>query len=200
MSDWIWEVDAEGRYTHCSKHVEIFLGYTPDEMIDKTRFDFMPPEGVEHTVIQFMEICQGKLRVQDLENWNITKDGRHILLLTNAVPILGADGTLTGYRGVDRDITELRRHEAELRKLSRAVQQSPVSTVITDTLGLIKFVNPKFTELTGYTVEEAIGQNPRILNAGQTPAETFVDLWATITSGKTWKGELLNKTKEGTFC
>jgi PAS domain S-box-containing protein len=162
MSDWIWEVDGEGRYTYCSNQAGMHLGYTPDEIIGKTPFDFMPPEEAERIGIQFMEICQGKLRIQNLENWNITKDGRRILLLTNGVPILGADGTLNGYRGVDRDITELRRYEAELRKLSRAVQQSPVTTVITDTFGSIEFVNPKFTELTGYTAEEAIGQNPLV--------------------------------------
>lgn len=199
LSDWLWEVDSEGRYTYCSPNVMTILGYTPDEIIGKTPFDFMSPEEAARIGIQFMEIRRQKLRIQNLENWNICKDGRQVLLLTNAVPILDADGVLKGYRGVDRDITEQKRLEDELRNLSRAVQQSPVSTVITDTQGLIEFVNPKFTELTGYTAEEAIGQNPRILNAGQTPPEIFVELWKTIASGNTWKGEVLNKAKDGTL-
>ena len=199
MSDWLWEVDFEGRYTYCSPHVETFLGYTPDELIGKTLFDVMPPEEAERVGIQFMEICSMRSHIKNLENWNICKDGRQILFITNGAPILDVDGNLKGYRGVDRDITEQKRIEAELRKLSRAVQQSPVSIVITDTRGLIEFVNPKFTDLTGYTAEEAIGQNPRILNAGQTPPETFENLWRTVTSGNTWKGEVLNKAKDGSL-
>jgi PAS domain S-box-containing protein len=84
-----------------------------------------------------------------------------------------------------------------LRKLSMAVDQSPVSVVITDINGAIEFVNPKFTELTGYTTEEAIGQNPRMLKSGLTPIETYNDLWENISNGNNWKGEFCNKKKNG---
>ncbi len=197
MADWVWEINAEGRYVYCSPHVEGCLGYTPDEIIGKTPFDMMPPEEAERLGAKFVEVCRLKLPIKNLENWNIAKDGRRRLLLTNGVPIIDDNGLLAGYRGVDRDITDLKHLETELHKLSRAVTQSPVSIVITDLNGTIEFVNPRFSELTGYTAEEAIGQNPRILNSGQTPPETFKRMWATLSSGDIWEGEFHNQGKHG---
>lgn len=93
------------------------------------------------------------------------------------------------------DITERRQAEQQLRKLSRAVEQSASTIVITDTVGNIEYVNPKFTEITGYTFEETLGHNPRILKSGFTPGEVYKQLWQTIVSGKEWHGELLNRKK-----
>jgi len=87
--------------------------------------------------------------------------------------------------------------ESHLFKLSQAVQQSPASVIITDIQGNIQYVNPKFTEITGYSSEELIDKNPRIFKSGHTPDEVYKQLWETITSGKEWKGELLNKKKNG---
>ncbi|PWD98270.1 PocR ligand-binding domain-containing protein [Marinilabilia rubra] len=95
------------------------------------------------------------------------------------------------------EITKRKQTEAELAKLSTAVQQSPASIAITDTEGNLEYVNPKFTELTGYSLEEATGQNPRILKSGEQPDEIYTDLWKTISSGKTWRGEFHNKKKNG---
>ena len=97
-------------------------------------------------------------------------------------------------------VTEInghRRAEDTLRKLSIAVEQSPASVVITDLEASIQYVNPRFTEVTGYTAIEAIGQNPRILQSGQTPKEVYLELWDKLTSGLAWHGELLNKSKNG---
>ncbi len=95
------------------------------------------------------------------------------------------------------NITWRKKAEDELLKLARAVEQSPVSVVITDLHGTIEFVNPTFTQITGYSAEEAIGQNPRVLKSGNTPAETYKNLWATILAGNTWEGEFTNKSKDG---
>jgi PAS domain S-box-containing protein len=84
-----------------------------------------------------------------------------------------------------------------IRKLSSAVEQSPSMVMITDAEGAIEYVNPKFTELTGYTAEEVMGQNPRILRTDATPAETVENLWRTITNGREWRGEFLNRKKNG---
>lgn len=86
-----------------------------------------------------------------------------------------------------------------MRKLLRAVEQSPSTVIITDTAGNIEYVNPRFTQLTGYAQKEAIGKNPRILQSGQTPRETYRNLWETVTSGREWHGEFLNKKKNGEF-
>lgn len=98
-----------------------------------------------------------------------------------------------------RVTAELERKAAdeELRKLSRAVEQCPASIVITDTLGTIEYVNPKFCQVTGYSPEEALGQNPRILKSGEMCAQTYKILWETIAGGKEWHGEFHNKKKNG---
>jgi PAS domain S-box-containing protein len=84
---------------------------------------------------------------------------------------------------------------AELKKLSEAIEQSPVTVMITDKKGTIEYVNPSFSEVTGYSAKEAIGQNPRILKSGSHPDSFYKDLWDTILSGKTWRGEFLNRKK-----
>jgi PAS domain S-box-containing protein len=83
----------------------------------------------------------------------------------------------------------------ELRKLSRATENSPDSVVVTDKNGTIEYVNPTFSEVTGYSAKEAIGQNPRILKSGNHPDSFYKDLWDTILSGRTWRGEFLNRKK-----
>jgi diguanylate cyclase (GGDEF)-like protein/PAS domain S-box-containing protein len=92
---------------------------------------------------------------------------------------------------------ELRRIEIELRKQAMVIEQSPASIVITDLEGNIEYINPRFTLLTGYSLDEALGQNMRILNSGHTPQETYNDLWSTIRSGREWHGEFINRRKNG---
>lgn len=84
-----------------------------------------------------------------------------------------------------------------LRQLARAVEQSPVTVVITDTQGIIEYVNPRFTQTTGYPFDEAIGKNPRILKSGEMAAEEYTRLWATLTAGGEWRGEFHNRKKNG---
>ncbi|MFH2065617.1 MAG: response regulator [Pseudomonadota bacterium] len=87
--------------------------------------------------------------------------------------------------------------EESLRKLSRAVEQSPTSIIITDTAGNIEYTNPKFMEVTGYTKNEVLGKNPRFLQSGEMSKEVYHQMWATITSGKIWQGEFYNRKKNG---
>lgn len=94
---------------------------------------------------------------------------------------------------------QLRRQDEFIRKLGRAVECSPSTIIITDASGTIEYVNPKFTQITGYEPEEAIGQNPRILKSGSVAADVYQNLWASITSGVEWRGEFLNRKKNGDF-
>ncbi len=98
---------------------------------------------------------------------------------------------------VVRDITERKRAEAQIQKLSHAVEQSPASIVITDLTGNIEYVNPKFTEITGYSRDEAIGKNPRFLKSGHTSDHGYQDMWQAIAKGGVWQGEFHNKKKNG---
>lgn len=127
-----------------------------------------------------------------------TGDGQFRIIDFTMMPVTDEQGELMFLLPMGHDITERKQGEQELRKLSSAVEQSPATVVITDTKGKIEYVNPAFTEVTGYTAEEAIGKNPRMLKAeGMQPDDLYKDLWKTITSGQVWHGELCNRTKDG---
>jgi PAS domain S-box-containing protein len=104
-SDFVWEVNRDGKYTYVSPKVRDLLGYEPEEVIGKTPFDLMPPEEAEKTGKIFQEIIAGEKLIIGLENVNLHKDGRHVILETNGVPVHDAQRNLLGYRGIDRDIT-----------------------------------------------------------------------------------------------
>jgi PAS domain S-box-containing protein len=111
--------------------------------------------------------------------------------------------TIINYEGiravliVGSDITERKKSESELNKFSTGIMNSPLSIVITDIDGTIEYVNPFFTKVTGYTFEEAVGANPKILSSGNNSKELYDDLWKTILRGEIWYGEFQNKTKDG---
>ncbi len=102
-----------------------------------------------------------------------------------------------GYILYSRDITLRKQAEEETHKLKMVVEQSPSSIVITDTEGTIEYVNPAFEQITGYSFAEAVGQNPRVLKSGNTPQSAFKKLWTTITAGNVWRGEFINRKKNG---
>lgn len=143
-------------------------------------------------------IAKARLGITDEREWlYMRKDGSTFPVLLSVTALCDEAGNITGYLGIGSDITERKISEEALRKLSRAVEQSPASVVITDTKGTIEYVNPKFSQLTGYSAEEAIGQNPRILKSGEKPTAEYEQLWATISAGQEWRGVFHNKKKSG---
>ncbi|MCX7146338.1 MAG: PAS domain S-box protein [Sulfuritalea sp.] len=196
-ADWIWEVNAEGIYTFASDNVLDLLGYTPAEIVGKTPFDFMPPEEMERVGAAFAAIAGRREPFRELDNTLCHKNGSLRRVQTNGVPILSADGALLGYRGTDRDITERKSIEDQLRKFSQAVEQSPESIVITNIDAEIEYVNNAFLLATGYCREDVIGQNTRMLNSGRTPPETYLALWDALSHGRSWKGQFYNRRKDG---
>ncbi|AWN34943.1 diguanylate cyclase domain-containing protein [Methylobacterium radiodurans] len=118
-SDWIWEVDAAGRYTYVSLHCLPLLGYAPEEMLGRTPFDFMPADEAARVGAAFAAIVAEKRSFSHLLNRNIRSDGRIVVLETSGVPLLNPDGSLRGYRGIDRDITEREAATERLRHAAR---------------------------------------------------------------------------------
>jgi PAS domain S-box-containing protein len=114
-ADWIWEVDKDGKYIYVSGKVKQILGYEPEELIGKTPFELMPENEAERVGKAFRKIASEKKPIVDLENWNLTKAGEKVCLLTNGVPILDEKGELLSYRGVDKDITERVQAEEKLK-------------------------------------------------------------------------------------
>lgn len=125
------------------------------------------------------------------------KDGSLIDVAVSSTGLPEGDGHIGRMMSIITDISERRRAEVELRKLSVAVDQSQVSIVITDPTGAIEYVNPFFTQNTGYARDEVLGQNPRILKSGETQPSVYRDLWQTLSSGREWRGELCNRRKNG---
>lgn len=196
-SDWVWEVDQGGVYTYASPKVRDILGYEPDEVVGKTPFDLMSPEEAGRVGAIFAATAAEQKPFAMLENINLHKDGHEVVLETSAVPIYDGAGGFRGYRGIDRDITVRRKAEEHVRKLSRAVEQSANAVVIADIKGDIEYVNPRFCEVTGYSPEEVIGRNPRLLKSGETAPEVYKNLWDTLLAGKVWFGEFHNRKKNG---
>ncbi|WP_409523210.1 EAL domain-containing protein [Nitrincola sp. MINF-07-Sa-05] len=104
-----------------------------------------------------------------------------------------------GIACVRTDITRTQEAELALKKLGRAMEQSPVSVMITDTLGIIEYINPRFSEVTGYSTDEVIGQHANILKSGEMPESVYQHLWDSLQQGEEWHGQLLNRKKDGTL-
>jgi len=122
-SDWIWEIDREGRYTYASPKVKDLLGYEPEEIIAKTPFDFVSAQEKQSAIEFFADLLESPRAFADFVNVNLHKNGSEVTLETNGVPIYDADGDFLGYRGVDRDITERKRLEQALERRILALTQ-----------------------------------------------------------------------------
>ncbi|MEO8391580.1 MAG: PAS domain S-box protein, partial [Chloroflexota bacterium] len=133
----------------------------------------------------------------DLEYRILHKAGKWRYWLARGAVLRDAGGTPYRWIGAVTDVTARKEAEVELRKLHTAMEQSASSVVITDLEGNIEYVNPAFTQVSGYSAQEVLGQNPRILQSGETPREVYQQLWAAITTGGEWHGELHNKKKNG---
>lgn len=171
-------------------------GYRPEDIIGTSFVHYVAPEDRDRVFESFRQaIASGEETVTELRI--VGADGSVYWLEDQGKLQYDQSGTVAGVAGVLRDIGSRKRDQAELRKLSWAVEHSPASVVITDLQGTIEYVNPTFTEMTGYCFEEAVGQNPRFLKSGHTSDDEYQRLWEKITSGNVWRGEFYNKKKDG---
>lgn len=120
-----------------------------------------------------------------------------IIFITAGLTLLSRKSYQMRIAEVERGAMLLSAKDVELQKLSRAVEQSPDSIIITDLDANIEYVNDAFVNITGYSREEVIGKNPRILQSGKTPKAVYEDIWSKLTNGESWRGELLNLRKDG---
>ncbi len=156
--------------------------WLPQPLLSETKSEIAVPIKLGDEVLGVLDVQNNTVGDLDVED---------LLLLTG---LCGQIAVAIDYRRAE---TERRQAEEQLRKLSRAVEQSASSVVITDTEGYIEYVNPKWTKTTGYTAEEAIDQHTRILKSGKTSTEEYKALWKTIIAGNEWRGEFHNKKKSG---
>ncbi len=114
-----------------------------------------------------------------------------------SAPVNGPDGAYVGRSWYFHEITDHKMVQEALRQFLLAVEESPISVIITDLQGNITFVNSRFTETSGYNFDDVIGRNPRMFKSGYTSPELYEQLWRTIAAGKVWRGELFNRKKDG---
>ncbi len=184
-------IDAETRRIVDANPAALkMIGAARDNVIGVICHQFICPAAQDQC-----PICDLGQSVDNSERVLLTVQGNVIPIIKNVVTI-----TLEARRYLIEsfvDISYQKQTEDELRMLSRAVEQSTNTVIITDTNGIIEYVNPRFTQTAGYTPEEVIGQHTRILKSGESPPEMYRELWETITSGKIWRGEFCNKKKNG---
>ena len=193
-------VDTQGRITFVNPAAADMVGWTQEELLGQNQHALMHHSREDGSQFPVQECAiaaachEGRPYKSEELFWR--KDGTSFYVECNCSPIR-EDGELVGAVIIYKDMTERRLAEEQLLKLSQAVMQSPVSIMITDTLGNIEFVNPRFTQVTGYEADEVIGRNPKLLQSGKTSPELYQGLWNTITSGRVWTGELYNRYKSG---
>ena len=168
-------------------------GYTTDEFKQLNIFKLRTAEAANDIYEQINQITEEKSSTY--ETIHQRKDGSTFPIEVTALLLIIDKKKF--YHIISHDISHSKKTMEEMKKLSRAIEQSPTTIVITNYLGEIEYVNPKFSELTGYRLDETIGENPRMLNDGSTPKHESKILWDTILAGKEWKGEFHNKKKNG---
>lgn len=198
----IIRIRPDGVISFFNEFAQSFFGFAEEEVLGKTVFQIiLPSNGIDEN--EFKEIIEDIRNHPDASSWNenknIKKDGSAAWVVWSNKGIFNREGELVEVLCVGTDMTERRSMEIELRKLSHALEQSQNAVVITDTKGIIEFVNPKFSEITGYASEEVCGKSTRFLKSGEQSESMYRELWEMISKGGTWRGEFHNRKKNGEF-
>ena len=191
MEDGMIVIDSQGRVADINRAAATMIGISVAQTVGKPALDIFNrwpnlTKKYEDVLETLEEISIGE---GDIQRW----------FELGLSPLRNRDKAVIGRLITLRDVTKRKWADERLRQLSRAVEASPASIVITDIDGNIQYVNPKFTLVTGYTLQEALGKNPRILKTNRTPPEVHRQLWETITAGGEWHGEFCNRKKNGEF-
>ncbi|MDP2653055.1 MAG: PAS domain S-box protein [Candidatus Omnitrophota bacterium] len=196
IPDMAWLKDAESRFIMVNEAIARASGAPAEKMAGKTDLDFYPQDLAEHYRADDREvIASGKSKF--VEELFEEAGGKRKWIETIKTPIFDDSGRVVGTAGIARDVTERKRIEDELRKLSQAIEQSPSSIMITDVQGKLEYVNPRFCQVTGYSSSEVLGKNPRFLKSGETSPGHYRQMWMALTSGQEWRGVFHNKRKNG---
>ena len=186
----VYTTTVEGKILDCNNAFVKMSGYSDKDEVLKAN----PENFYKHKQAReyFLKELKEKGYLLNNEIQLKKKDGSLIWILENVNLI--EDNII---QGTIMDISERKEAEKKILQLSRGLEQSPAMVTITDTDGIIEYVNPKVTEIMGYAAEELLDKNMNVLSSGQTPKEIYGELWETILQGKVWKGEILNKRKNG---
>jgi two-component system, cell cycle sensor histidine kinase and response regulator CckA len=194
--DPIIETDLNGTVLSWNPAAGRIYGYSANEMIGKPISILAPPDHPDEIPGILEQLRRNEL-VKNFENVRVRKDGQRINVSLSIFPVRGSYGEISGFCTITRDITERKRAEEARVCLAAAIEQAAETIVITDADGTIQYVNPAFEKLSGYSREEAIGKNPRILKSGRQDQDFYRAMWDTLTRGEVWTGNFINKRKDG---
>ena len=192
----VYYKDRLGRYIGSNRAFEEFVGLPKKGLFGKSVKDILSGESAEE-LLELSRKCLSTALPQLLETNIERADGKMRRVIVTAAPFFDKKCKPSGMVETIVDITSRYALEAEVKKLSLAIEQSHVSIVITNTEGTIEYVSPRYCQITGYRKDELLGRNPRILKSGETSPDVYADMWKTITSGREWHGELHNKKSNG---
>ncbi len=181
-----------GRFHSVNDKLLEMLGYSQEEMLMLRVWDVVDKESRDK-LKHIIRTAEENYESQSLEYKAVAKNKKELFVEMR----LSFQGSIL--YGIVYDISERKRDHEQLTILTKAIEQSANSVVVTDFEGNIEYVNKRFTEVTGYTLEEAVGKNPRVLKSGEHPDSYYKELWDKITNGNTWKGEFINKKKDGSL-
>jgi PAS domain S-box-containing protein len=186
--------DLDDRITYVNEAFTGMFGYSREELIGKEIASLYAEDQIPKLEKAIKATIEGGWTGELVAR---RKDGQLFPIAVSASRVVNDEGKVVAQMASHHDITERKRAEEELRKLSAAVIQSANMIVITDTEGVIEYVNPQFSRLTGYSLAEAVGKPISILKSGKQDEEFYNELWQAITSGKNWTGKLQNRRKNG---
>jgi diguanylate cyclase (GGDEF)-like protein/PAS domain S-box-containing protein len=203
VSDVIWTMNLEGRFTYVSPSVKKLSGFTSEEVMQQTLAENLSPgsflvaQGVFQKTIADLTAGLPPAKYRgELEN--VCTDGGTVWVEVNASVMFDSDNHVMGFLGVSRDITERRAQQTQLKLAAQVFEQSREGITLTDASGTIVMVNSSFSRMTGYSPAEVVGQNPRLLQSGRQDQAFYEHMWDTLGTVGHWNGEIWNKKKDGT--
>jgi PAS domain S-box-containing protein len=193
---YVYIKDREGRYRYANARTLSMFGVSPEALKEHGDESFFPAATAARIRAIDAQVLAGH-DTDEILDINEPGSGRVVYHEIKAAISDGPGKAVWGLCGISTDVTKFYQAEETVRKLSLVIEQSPESIVFADINGTIEYVNAAFEKVTGYSREEVIGQNPRLLQSGLTPPERYRELWATLTAGLPWQGEFVNKRKDG---
>ncbi|HIJ90788.1 MAG: PAS domain S-box protein [Desulfobulbaceae bacterium] len=192
-------VDLYGHFVKVNEEFLRFTGYTEAELATVNFLRIVHAEGKEHYEENFSFLLSGSISKFKIDTLYRQKNGESIWGRTTIRILRGESGNPLYFLVLVEDLSERKSSEDQLGKLYKAIEQSPLSIVITDASGNIEYANPFFCSVTGYELAEVVGKNPRVLKSDTHDPAFYQNLWQTVNAGKTWQGEICNRKKDGSL-
>nr|WP_241696948.1 PAS domain S-box protein [Mariprofundus sp. KV] len=191
-ADGIFIADLDGHYIDVNSAGCQMLDMERDEIVGKTILDLIPPADTGRLIASKEKMLEGD---SDTSEWILRrKDGKHVDVEVSATIL--PNGMWLGFV---RNISERKQAEEKIRRYSEAMEQSGEAIMITDLQGTIEYINPSFSEMTGYSEQEALGQKPNLLKSGNQSEAYYKSMWDRLADGKVWHGKVVNRKKSGDF-